>query len=84
MTPYLTPEQANALHAGGDAPMQIVDPTNQRVYFVVDGGLLAELTYRADLQAIRDGVADMRAGRSVPIEQARLEDRAELLRRFAQ
>ncbi len=83
MTPYLTPEQANALHAGGDAPMQIVDPTNQRVYFVVDGGLLAELTCRADLEAIREGIADMRAERSFPIEHARIEDRAKLLRRFA-
>ena len=84
MTPYLTPEQATALHAGGDAPMQIVDPTTQRVYYIVDGDLLAELKCHSDLEAIREGIADMRAGRSIPIEQARTEDRAQLLRRFAQ
>ena len=84
MTPYLTPEQATALHAGGDVPMQIVDPTNQRVYYIVDSGLLAELKCRADLDAIQEGIADMHAGRSTPIEQARTEDRAQLLRRFAE
>jgi hypothetical protein len=80
MIPYLTPEQASALHASGDAPMQIVDPTTQRVYYVVDSGFLAELKCRADLEAIREGIADMRAGHSIPIEQARNEDRSQLLR----
>ena len=84
MTPYLTPEQSNALHAGGDVPMQIVDPISQRVYYVVDSGLLAELRCRSDLEAIREGIADMRAGRSISIEQAKNEDRALLMRRFAQ
>ncbi len=36
MISYLTPEQASALHAGGNAPMQIVDPTTRRVYYVID------------------------------------------------
>ena len=84
MTSYLTPEQASALHAGGDAPLQIVDPTTRRVYYVVDGGLLAEVKCRADLEAIREGIADMQAGLSVPIEQARTVDRAQLLRQFDQ
>lgn len=84
MTPYLTREQATALHEGGDGPMPIVDPTTQRVYYVVDGGLLAELKCRADLEAIREGIADMHAGRVIPIEQARSEDRAELLRHLSQ
>ena len=46
------PKQGNALHAGGDTPMQILDSKNQRVYFVFDGGLLVELTCRADLEDI--------------------------------
>lgn len=83
MISYLTSEQASALHASGNAPMQIVDPTTRRVYYVIDSGLLAELERRSDLDAIREGVADMHAGRSVPIDQARTTDRATLLERFA-
>ena len=83
MISYLTPEQVSALQAGGNAPMQIVDPTTRRVYYVIDSGLLAELERRSDLDAIREGVADMRAGRSVPIDQARTTDRAVLVERFA-
>jgi predicted transcriptional regulator len=68
MISYLTPEQAAALQAGGNSPMQIVDPTTRRVYYVIDSGLLAELERRSDLDAICDGVADMQAGRSVSID----------------
>jgi predicted transcriptional regulator len=84
MITYLTPDQASALQAGGNAPMQIVDPTTRRVYYVIDSGLLAEMERRSDLDAIREGVADMQAGRSVPIDQARTTDRAMLVERFAQ
>lgn len=83
MISYLTPEQASALQASGNAPMQIVDPATRRVYYVIDSGLLAELERRSDLNAIREGVTDMQAGRSVPIDQARTTDRAVLLERFA-
>ncbi len=83
MTFYLTPEQASALQAGGNAPMQLVDPTTRRVYYVIDSTFLAELERHADLDAIREGIEDMQAGRSLPIEQARIEDRETLLARFA-
>jgi predicted transcriptional regulator len=83
MISYLTPEQALALHASGNAPMQIVDPTTQRVYYLIDSGLLAELERRSDLDAIREGIADMQAGRSVPIDQAKTTDRSTLVERFA-
>ncbi len=78
MISYLTPEQASALHAAGNAPMQIVDPITRRVYYVIDSGLLAELERRSDLDAVRAGIADMHAGRSVPIDQARTTDRVAL------
>ena len=83
MISYLTPEQASALQAGGNAPMQIIDPTTRRVYYVIDSGFLAELERRSDLDAIREGVADMQAGRSQSIDQARTADRALLVERFA-
>ena len=56
--------------------MQIVDPTTHRVYFVIDSDLLAELERRSDLDAIREDIADMQAGCSLPIDQARTADRA--------
>lgn len=79
MTTYLTPEQASELQASGNAPMQIVDPTTLRVYYVIERGLLAELERRSDLNAIREGIADMKEGRSVPMDQARTTDRAKLV-----
>jgi predicted transcriptional regulator len=82
MITYLTPDQASALQAGGNAPMQIVDPTTRRVYYVIDSGLLAELERRSDLDAIREGVADMQVGRSVLVDQARTMDRAKYESRF--
>ena len=81
---YLTPEQSLSLRAGGNAPMQIVDPATRRVYYVIDGGLLAELERHSDLEAIREGVADMQAGHSVPIVQAKTADRIVLVERFTQ
>jgi hypothetical protein len=82
MTFYLTPEQASALHAGGNAPMQLVDPQTQRVYYVIDSSFLAELEQHANLEAIREGVDDIRAGRTLPIDDARIADRAALLARL--
>ncbi len=82
MISYLTPEQASALQAGGNAPMQIIDPTTRRVYYVIDSGFLAELERRSDLDAIREGVADMQVGRSQSIDQARTADRALLVEHF--
>ena len=64
--------------------MQIVDPTTRRVYYVIDSGLFAELERRSDLDAIREGVADMQAGRSISIDQARTTDRGLLVERLAQ
>jgi hypothetical protein len=81
---YLTPEQSLSLRAGGNAPMQIVDPATRRVYYVIDGGLLAELERHSDLEAIREGVADMKSGHSVSIDQAKTADRIVLVERFAQ
>jgi hypothetical protein len=46
--------------------------------------LLAELERHSDLEAVREGVADMQAGHSVPIEQAKTADRIVLFERFAQ
>ena len=73
--------------SSGDAAMQIVDPATRRVYrvyYVIDIGLLTGLERRSDFDAIREGVADIQAGRSVFIEQARMNDRCLLVERFAE
>ncbi len=62
MISYLAEEPLAALRAGGDAPMLIVDPTTQRVYYVVYSGLMPELKCSADLEAIRHGITDMQTG----------------------
>lgn len=82
MTFYLTPEQASALQASGNSPMQLVDPKTQRIYYVIDSSFLAELEQHANLEAIRDGVDDMREGRTLSIDEARMADRAALLARL--
>jgi hypothetical protein len=46
--------------------------------------LLAEFERHSDLEAIREGVADMKSGHSVPIDQAKTADRIVLVERFAQ
>lgn len=45
--------------------------------------LLDELERHSDLEAIREGVADMQAGHSVPLDQAKTADRILLVERFA-
>ena len=86
MTPKLTRQQAEALHNNDNEPMPIVDPTNQHVYFVVDGEThrqaMEALREREDLEAIRRGVDDMEAGRGIPIEEARTQTEAELRARY--
>ena len=76
MTPKpLTPDQTEALHAAGDQPLPVVDPTTNTLYVLVD-----QKTHEQAMQAleeqrshasIRAGIADMEAGRTMSIEEAR-------------
>lgn len=74
MTAKLSPELASALHANGNQPLQVVDPTGQHVYFVVDGEThrmaMEALRQSEDLQAIQNGVRQMEAGEGMPIDEA--------------
>ncbi len=49
-----------------------------------DEGSASELSPHADLDAILEGIEDMRAGRSRPIDQARIDDRAALVASFGE
>lgn len=75
MTAKLTPEQAQALHASGDNRLPVIDPTTNHVYVVVDQAkheqAMQALQQLEVSNAIREGLADMEAGRSMPVEVAR-------------
>jgi hypothetical protein len=68
MTPKLTPEQCEALDRS-DGPLPVEDERTHRVYYVVDEPTLANLQQQEDLAAIREGIADMEAGRVVTLEE---------------
>jgi predicted transcriptional regulator len=73
----LTPEQCEALDRS-EGPLAVEDERTHRVYYVVDEPTLADLQRQADLAAIRDGIADMEAGRVVTLEELDSRIRARL------
>lgn len=87
MNTKLTPEQAEALHQNGDE-LTVVDPTTNRIYVVVDQSILAraqavlQRQQEDDLAAIREGVADMEAGRTLSAEEAHDQISRELHSKF--
>lgn len=68
MTPKLTSEQREALEQGA-GPIRVVDDERQRVYFLVDEATFKSLQQREDLIAIREGIADLEAGRLVTLQE---------------
>lgn len=68
MLPKLTAEQREAL-AQSAGPVRIEDEQRHRVYFLVDESTYLNLQQRADLAAVREGIADMQAGRIVTIDE---------------
>lgn len=68
MTPKLTPEQRKALEHS-DGPVAVEDDTTHRVYVLVDEPTFASLKQQGDLAAIREGIADVEAGRVYPLDE---------------
>lgn len=77
MTPKLTPEQREALDRS-NGPVAVEDEQTHRVYFLIDESTFATLRQKEDLAAIREGIADMEAGRVVTLEQLDARIRARL------
>lgn len=76
MTPKLTREQCEALdHSNG--PLAVEDERTHRVYYVVDEPTFATLQQQEELVAIREGIADMEAGRVLTLGEldARIRNR---------
>lgn len=73
MNPKLTPELSEALRSNGNQPTPVVDPTDNQVYFLVTQSTLDKAMQTEDEDAIRNGIADMEAGRHFSVDQARAE-----------
>lgn len=68
MTPKITSEQRAALN-GHVGPLAIRDEQTQQLFFLLDQASLDKLQREADRAAIREGIADMEAGRVMTLEQ---------------
>lgn len=73
----LTNEQREALdHA--DGPVAVTDERTNRVYFLVDEATFKAMQQQEDLAAVRQGIADMEAGRLVTLDELDARIRARL------
>ena len=85
MTPKLSQELADALNAAGKGELEVVNPNDNRVYFLVDGDThrqaMDALRRQRERDAIANGIAQMEAGEGVPLDEARKQTRERLLSR---
>ena len=85
MTPKLTDEQSAALDASEAGSVEVVHPGNNQIYFVVDAETYRKamdaLRRQQDHDAIAEGIAQMEAGDTMPLEEARQLTRNRLLSR---
>lgn len=70
MTAKLSKELSDALHSQGDDRLAVVDPQDNRVYYIVDANTLAHLEQTSTHNAIAQGIADMEAGRGKTVAEA--------------
>ena len=74
MSTRISKELADAFRAAGEHSLEVVDPSDNRVYFLVDGEThrraMDALQQQLDREAIADGLAQMDAGEGKPIEVA--------------
>ena len=74
MAPKLPQELADALHAAGNGALEVVNPNDNRVYFVVDEEThrqaMDALRRQRDREAIANGIAQMEAGEGISLKEA--------------
>ena len=82
MSPGLTDDQRRSLQQHPEKPIEFRDEKTKRLYFIVDPVLLdrAQDAMRrlADLAAIQEGIADLEAGRGLPVDEADRQIREKL------
>ena len=88
MTLKLTHELAAAVDASGQEVVEVIHPTTNRMYFIVDGethqqamAALHKQRLRGDHAAIAEGITQMEAGEGIQLEEAREQSRQRLLAR---
>ena len=64
----ITPEQREAL-GRSLGPVLVEDDETQRLYYLVDEPTFELLERQKDIAAIREGIADMEAGRLVTLDE---------------
>lgn len=79
MTTKLTNEQREALKLES-GPLPVEDDESHRLYFLVDKQTLDNLRQDADRAAIGQGIADMEAGRVIPLDELDARIHAKLRR----
>ena len=77
MTPKLTLEQCEALDRC-TGPLPVEDVRTHRLYYVIDETTLTNLQEQENLAAIREGIADMEAGRVVTLDELDVRIRTRL------
>ena len=81
MAAQLSKELADALNASGGNQLELIDPTTNRMYVVVDSQThrkaMAALQRQQDHDAIAEGIAQMEAGQGKPLHEVEAEMRAE-------
>ena len=88
MTPKLSKELSDALDANERGPLQVVDPSTERTYFIVEGKThrqamqaLQQQRRQDDHAAIAEGIAQMEAGEVISLDEARKQTEERLLSR---
>ena len=85
MIPKLSQELVDALNAVGNGELEVVNPNDNRIYFVVDGDThrqaMDALRRQREREAIANGIAQMEAGEGISLEEARNQTRARLISR---
>ena len=75
MTPKLNAELSNALQIS-EGELEVIDPATNRTYVVVEQAVLArakavlERQEQEDLAAVKRGLQDVEAGRTMPLDEA--------------
>lgn len=74
MTAKLNTESSDALHAAGDSSLEVVDPTTNRVYVIIDSETHREameaLQRQRDIESLQRGIDQAEAGDGIPLEEA--------------
>jgi len=82
MNPKITAEQREALE-DGPGPILVEDAKTSRKYFLIEASYFELLQARSDIESIKRGIEDAKAGRMTPLDEAFAEIKASIAKRSA-